>query len=213
MICGVFVLLVVPSVLATAAEEGYVSLFDGKTLDGWTLSKQRGPGYTVEDGMIVCPKGGGGDLLTEKEYSDFSFRFEFRLESGSNNGLGIRVPMGAKDAAYDAVELQIIDDSAEKYKDLKPWQRHGSFYHVFPAKTGHQKPVGEWNQQEVIVVGTKYKVILNGATILDVDTDDVTDPEILKKHPGLKRTSGHIGFLGHNDPVQFRNIRIKEMTK
>lgn len=192
-------------------EEGFVSLFNGENLDGWVLASSRGPGYVVEDGMIVCPQGGGGNLLTEKDYANFVLRFEFRLEAGSNNGLGIRAPEDARDVAYDGIELQIIDNTAEKYKDLQPWQRHGSLYHVFPAKTGALKPVGEWNQQEVIADGTKVKVILNGITILDVDTDDMKDPEILAKHPGLKRTTGRIGFLGHNDPVQFRNIRIKEL--
>ncbi len=193
------------------AEESFVPLFDGSTLDGWILLGKTGEGYYVEDGKLVCPPGGGGNLLTLKEYDDFILRFEFKLFEGSNNGLGIRAPLTAKDVAYDGIELQIIDNTAQRYKDIQPWQKHGSLYHVFPARTGFLQPVGEWNQQEVIAQGTKIQVILNGTTILDVDTDEVTDPEILAKHPGLKRRSGHIGFLGHNEPVEFRNIRIKEL--
>jgi hypothetical protein len=198
---------------AVEGEEGFVSLFNGENLDGWTLKSRNDTGYLVEDGTIVCPPGGGGNLLTEKEFSDFILRFEFRLEEGSNNGLGIRAPLDARDVAYDGIELQIIDNTAERYRGvLQPWQMHGSLYHVFPAKTGYLKPVGEWNEQEVIADGTRIKVILNGTTILDVDTSTVTDPELLARHPGLKRTSGHIGFLGHNDPVAFRNLRIKELS-
>jgi hypothetical protein len=197
---------------ATEEEEGFIPLFDGETLDGWVLKGRTGAGYQVEDGKIVCPPGGGGNLLTEKEYSDFVLRFEFRLFEGSNNGLGIRAPLDAKDVAYDGIELQIIDNTAERYRDIKPWQKHGSLYHVFPAKTGYLKPVGEWNQEEVTARGSRITVVLNGATILDVDTKDVTDPEILARHPGLKRRSGHIGFLGHNEPVEFRNIRIKPLS-
>lgn len=196
---------------AQEVEEGFVSLFDGNTLKGWFLAKERGPGYQVVDGKIVCPPGGGGNLMTEKEYSEFILRFEFRLFEGSNNGLGIRAPRHARDVAYEGIELQIIDNTAEKYRNLKPWQVHGSLYGIFPARTGYLKPVGEWNEQEVVVQGSLVKVILNGTVILDVDTSEVTDPEILKKHPGLKRPSGHIGFLGHNDPLEFRNIRIKEL--
>jgi hypothetical protein len=191
-------------------EEGFVPLFDGETLDGWVLKRKTGAGYLVEDGKIVLPPGGGGNLLTEKEYEDFTLRFDFRLFEGSNNGLGIRAPSDARDVAYEGIELQIIDNTAERYEAIKPWQRHGSLYHVFPARTGHLKPVGEWNHQEVIARGTRVKVILNGATILDVDTDGVTDAALLEKHPGLQRRSGHIGFLGHNEPVEFRNIRIQE---
>ncbi len=59
--------------------------------------------------------------------------------------------------------------------------------------------------------GTTVKVVVNGQTILDVDTATVTDPEVLEKHPGLKRTAGYIGFLGHDEPIAFRNIRIKTL--
>lgn len=196
---------------ALAAEEGFTPLFDGATLDGWKLLNKTGEGYLVEEGKLVCPRKGGGNLFYDKEFSDFILRFGFKLEEGSNNGLCIRCPMQKESLAYDGSELQIIDNTAARYKDIKPWQRHGSLYNVFPAKTGYLKPVGEWNEEEVVVQGSTVKVILNGHTILDVDVTDVTDPETLKKHPGLQRRSGYIGFLGHDEPIQFRNIRIKEL--
>ena len=205
-------LLVVAAVaVLSAADEGFTVLFDGKTLNGWKLLGGRGAGYAVQDGKIVLPRGGGGNLLYEKEFSDFILRFEFKLEEGSNNGLAIRAPMSDADMAYQGMELQIIDNSAERYKNIQPWQKHGSLYHVFPAKTGALKPAGEWNEQEVRVVGRQVTVILNGVTILDGNLDSVKDAEILGKHPGLQRKSGHIGFLGHNEPIEFRNIRVKEM--
>lgn len=204
-------LLLAATAALPAAEDGFVSLFDGKTLNGWKLLGGHGAGYSVKDGKIVLPRGGGGNLLHENEFSDFILRFEFKLEEGSNNGLAIRSPLSDSDMAYQGMELQILDNNAERYKDIQPWQKHGSLYHVFPAKTGALKPVGEWNVQEVRAVGPKITVVLNGTTILDVNIDDVKDPEILGKHPGLQRKSGHIGFLGHNEPVEFRNIRIKEL--
>lgn len=195
----------------TDAEPGFVSLFDGKTLKGWKLLGKTGDGYLVRDGKIVCPPKGGGNLLTEREYTDFVLRFEFKLQSGSNNGLAIRSPMSADSLSYEGMELQIIDNTAPRYKDIKPWQKHGSLYHVFPAKTGYLKPLGGWNEQEVTVRKRRVKVVLNGHTILDADLDSVSDPEVLEKHPGLKRKSGHLGFLGHNEPIEFRRIRIKEL--
>jgi hypothetical protein len=192
-------------------EPGFTSLFDGKTLNGWKLLAKSGEGYLVQGGMIVCPPKGGGNLFYDKEFSDFVLRFEFQLEDGSNNGLAIRAPMQEGNIAYDGIELQIIDDSSERYKKIEPWQKHGSLYHVFPAKEGALKKVGEWNEQEVTVKGTTVKVVLNGKTILDVDKATVKGPEILKKHPGLMRPSGYIGFLGHNEPIKFRRIRIKEL--
>jgi hypothetical protein len=207
--CILCILFSLPAV-AVAAEPGFVVLFDGKTLNGWSLLGKSGDGYLVQGGSIVCPPGGGGNLLTEKQFSNFILRFEFKLVDGSNNGLAIRSPLIAGSVAYEGMELQIIDNNSERYKAIQPWQKHGSLYHVFPAKTGFLKKPGEWNEQEVTVQGRTVKVVLNGHTILDVNLDSVTDPEILAKHPGLKRETGHIGFLGHDEPIEFRNIRIKE---
>jgi hypothetical protein len=190
-------------------EEGFVSLFNGKDLTGWIGNTT---GYVPQaDGSLTCdPKKGHGNLLTDKEYANFILRFDFKLTPGANNGLGIRAPIQG-DAAYQGMELQIIDDSSAKYKDIQPWQQHGSIYGVVPAKTGHLKPVGEWNHEEVTADGRHIVVKLNGTVIVDANLDDVKDAEVLKKHPGLANTKGHIGFLGHGDPLSFRNIRIKEL--
>src|SRR5574341_1020739 len=193
-------LLVLPAIGSSlgAAEPGFVSLFDGKTLNGWQLVGKHGRGYVVENGILVCPADGGGNLFTAKEYSDFVFRFEFRTEPGGNNGVGIRAPLEG-DTAYAGMEIQILDDGHEKYKGwLKPEQHHGSIYDVIPARTGFLKKAGEWNQEEIVADGRRIRVTLNGVIIVDADLDTVREPEVLKKHPGLARTSGHVGFLGHD---------------
>lgn len=195
------------------SDEGFVSLFDGKTLNGWIGAKDA---YKVEEGAIVCVQGTAGNLLTEKEYADFVVRFEFKLTAGANNGLGIRCPNVAKGNLHlDGTELQILDNTAEKYKTLQPYQYHGSVYGIQPAKRQFLKPLGEWNTQEVTVQGRKIKVVLNGETIVDCDLDEVTKNGTLDKaeHKGLKRTTGHLAFLGHGDRVDLRNIRIKDLTK
>lgn len=192
-------------------EAGFVSLFNGRNLDGWIGNKVS---YTVDDGVIVIKPGNdsGGNLYTEKEYDDFVFRFEFQLTPGANNGLGVRTPPEG-DAAYVGMELQIIDNTASIYANLEPYQYHGSVYGVIPARRGFLRPVGEWNYQEVTLQGTKVKVVLNGTVIVDGDyagalTDGTIDG---KEHPGLKNRKGHIGFLGHGSVVKFRNIRLKEL--
>lgn len=192
-------------------EEGFRSLFNGKDLSGWIGAVD---GYTVEDGAIVCLESKGGNLFTEQEFSDFVLRFEFKLTPGANNGLGIRAPLGG-DAAYQGIESQILDDTAEKYANLKPYQFHGSIYGVVPAKRGFLKPVGEWNRQEIEARGSRIKVTLNGEVIVDADVRAAAQPQAMdgKAHPGLLRDSGHIGFLGHGSRVEFRNIRIKELLR
>ncbi len=194
------------------SDKGFTTLFNGKNLDGWVGNKQS---YVVENGVIVVkPDGGGsgGNLYPEGEYSNFNFRFEFQLTPGANNGLGIHAPLEG-DAAYVGKEIQILDNTAEKYANLHPYQYHGSVYGVIPAKRDYLKPVGEWNSEEVIVQGTKIKVILNGTTIVDGDMLEASKNGTMdgKEHPGLKRSRGHIGFLGHGDVVRFRNIRVKEL--
>ncbi|HUW60490.1 MAG TPA: DUF1080 domain-containing protein [Candidatus Bathyarchaeia archaeon] len=194
---------------AGAEEEGYVSLFNGKDLTGWTGDTK---GYVVENGNLVCKP--GGNLYTEKEFADFSFKFEFKLTPGANNGVGIRAPLKGN-AAYGGMEIQILDDRHEKYKDLQPWQVHGSIYGIVPAKRDHLKPVGEWNSEEIIADGRNVKVVLNGETIVDANLDEATANGTMdeKPHPGLKNEKGHIGFLGHGSVIEFRNLRVKELGK
>jgi hypothetical protein len=139
--------------------------------------------------------------------------FEFRLTPGANNGLAIRAPTTGN-AAFDGMELQILDDSHPKYADLQPWQVHGSIYGVVPAARDCLKPTGEWNTEEVTVQGSKVKVVVNGKTIVDTDTAPYRDGKPTldgKPHPGLARTQGRIGFLGHGDEVHYRNLRIRPL--
>jgi len=194
-----------------AQEEGFVPLFDGQSLTGWVGNKSS---YLVKEGMIVIePKGGGGgNLYTEKEYENFVLRFEFQLTPGANNGLGIHAPLEG-DAAYVGKEFQILDNEAEKYAGLQTYQYHGSLYGVMPAKRGFLRPTGEWNQQEVRINHPFVTVILNGEIILEGNYLEASQSGTLdkKEHPGLARSRGHIGFLGHGDLVRFRNIKIKEL--
>lgn len=192
-------------------KEGYHLLFDGTNMHEWTGNTAD---YILEDGCISLHPSNkhGGNLYTKKEYGNFIFRFEFQLTPGANNGLGIRTPMEG-DAAYVGMELQILDDDAPVYKDLQPYQYHGSIYGIIASERGHLKPPGEWNYQEVIANGDDIKITLNGTVIVDGNLREATKNGTPDKqeHPGLFNKKGHIGFLGHGSPVKFRNIRIKEL--
>ncbi|WP_312332445.1 family 16 glycoside hydrolase [Sphingobacterium sp.] len=192
-------------------KEGFEVLFDGTNLDKWTENQA----YVINDeGYIwVYPNAKfGGNLYTKEEYADFIYRFDLKLTPGANNGVGIRAPLEG-DAAYEAMEIQVLDDDADVYKDLKQYQYHGSIYGVVPAKKGHLKPLGEWNSEEIMVKGNRIKVTLNGTVIVDADIAEASKNGTLdgKQHPGLKRTSGHIGFLGHGTEVFFKDIRVKKL--
>ncbi len=189
------------------AESDWQLLFNGKDLTGW---KGDTKGYTVENGTIICKQ--GRNLFTVDEFDNFILQFEFKLTTGANSGLGIRTPYPSR-AAYDAMELQILDDSAKRYRNLKPYQFHGSIYGVVPAKRGRLRPLGQWNYQEVIARGPHIVINLNGNMIVDADIDKASANGTMdgKEHPGLKRKKGHIAFLGHRTHVEFRSIRIKEL--
>lgn len=196
-------------ILAKHRDDGFKSVFNGKDFDGWA-----GPieNYEVKDGAIICKPRKGGTIYTKDEYSDFAARLEFKLPPGGNNGLAIRYG-GSGDTAYAGMcELQVLDDGAPQYSKLDPRQAHGSAYGMAAAHRGYLRPVGEWNFQEVTVKGSTIKVELNGTVILNTDLSTVTEFMAKSAHPGKDRKSGHFGFAGHSDPVQFRNIRIKPLN-
>lgn len=192
-------------------KEGFVNLFDGTNIDQWMGNTA---GYVINDGaLVVVPdNGSGGNLYTKEEYADFVYRFEFQLTPGANNGIGVHAPP-VGDAAYVGMEIQVLDNEAAIYASLQPYQYHGSVYGIAPAKRGYLLPTGEWNKEEIMLKGSTIKVTLNGTVINEVDIKEVTNNGTAdhKEHPGLARTTGHIGFLGHGDVVRFKNIRIKRL--
>lgn len=194
--------------LAAKHAEGYESIFNGSDFEGWSGPVEN---YEVVDGNIKCKAGKGGTIYTNEEYADFAVRLEFQLPEGGNNGLALRYP-GSGDTAYVGMcELQILDDDAAKYARLDSRQFHGSAYGMVPANRGYLRTAGEWNVQEVTVRGSTIKVELNGTLILDTDLGQVTEFMGNRPHPGKDLASGHFGFAGHSDPVQFRNVKLKRL--
>ncbi len=200
------------------ASSKFETLFNGTDLSGW---KGANGNYTVTEGAIQCMQGKGGVLYSEKSYGDFVFRVDFQLPPAGNNGLAIRYPSVEEieklpkdlrhgDAAYVGMtELQILDDGHPNYEKIDPRQAHGSAYGMAAAKRGYLRPVGQWNHEVVTVTGSKIQVELNGTRILDADLSTINEYMANTPHPGKERTSGHIGFAGHSDPVRFRNISIQ----
>jgi hypothetical protein len=184
---SLFLLFLSPLLCAQSGEPGFVPLFNGRDLDGWSIVNKMGPGYLVENGTIVCPREGGQKLVTGKEYSNFVLRFDFRMETDGNSGIGIRCPREGHTATL-GMEIQIIDAEGPTYKKmgLRPNQLHGSIYDVIPARQGFLKKIWEWNSEEISAIGRRITVRLNGETILDQDLDAIRDPEVLKKTRGSR---------------------------
>lgn len=213
---------------ATAEEraEGFKVLFDGTNMKQWTGNTE---GYRMEEDYlyVTAQYGTEGNLYTKKQYSDFVLRFEFCFDKeGVNNGVGIRTPMNV-DAAYEGMEIQILDHDAEKYSSwLKPHQVHGSVYGIIAAKRITSPELGVWNTEEIRAEGDHITVTVNGEVILDgnireacqghnIAPDGGKNPYTVdgKDHPGLFNKKGHIGFCGHGEGIKLRNVRIKELKR
>jgi hypothetical protein len=171
-------------------------------------------GWTLKDGVLSCGPNGQA-IYAPGEWSDFELSFSFRLEPGANNGIAIRAP-GTGDAAYEGMEIQVLDDGHEKYAGwLKDWQRHGSVYGLVASSGAREamRPAGEWNDETITARGRRITVTLNGKTVVDADVEAAlrAGPPSGKDHPGARRASGKVGFLGHGDRVDFRDVRIRPL--
>jgi hypothetical protein len=190
-------------------EPGFEPLFNGSDLTGWTGATTL---YSVENGSLVYGAAAKGNLYTTQQYSNLDFRFEYRLTGGADNGVAIRTPMTGN-PGYEGFEIQLLDESAERFRKVAPWQSNASVCGVAIAKQGYQKPVGEWNSEEIIVIDRHVTVILNGFTVVDADLLKDREPIVLdgKKHPGSLRTRGHIALMSDTPRVEFRNMRLKSL--
>ena len=199
--------------LASKGTEGFKAIFNGKDLTDWKGATDQ---YEVVDGAIFCKPNKGGNLYHKDDLTDFVARFEFKVPSGGNNGLCLRFPGTGNTAYVGMCELQILDDNYDKVKGkLDPRQVHGSAYGMVAAQRGYQRPIGEWNFQEVTVKGSTIKVELNGFVILDAYLSKVDMATVMAKsaHPGKDRKNGFFGFAGHGDAVGFRDLSIKSLAE
>jgi 3-keto-disaccharide hydrolase len=191
---------------ADDAPKGFESLFNGKDLTGWKATGKKEV-WDAESGILILKGGGGGWLMTDKQYADFDLRLEYRFpQKMTNSGVGIRAPLKG-DPAYQGMEIQLIDDV--NWKGLKPTQNSGAIYDVQPPAKIANKPIGEWNAMRIVAKGRKVKVELNGTVLVDADLDSYKDH--FKKHPGLERKDGHIGLQSYNYRVEFRKIFLKPL--
>ena len=198
---------VAPTFAERSTQKGFESLFNGKDLTGWK-STGKMEVWGAEKGVIFCQGGGGGWLMTEKEYGDFELRVEYKMPKGGNSGVGIRSPLKG-DPAYVGMEIQLIDDEGWPGK-LQNWQNTGAIYNVVPPKKINNKAIGEFNSMTVIAKGRQITIVNNGETLVDANLDDYVK-EHAEKHPGILRKDGHVGLQSYNLRVEFRNIFLKAL--
>ena len=194
--------------IGSTAEKDFQPLFNGKDLAGWEGVGGPASNWEIKDGVLSCTgRKGSHWIATKEEYSDFDLRLEYNIPKNGNSGVFIRAPK--KGAAWVAgMEIQVLVDFGDKWKNLKPAQFTGSIYAVqAPEKRVTKKP-GEWQTIRIRCMGTRCDVWINETHVVKGDL-----AELAKTHtqPGLKRQSGFIGLQNHSSPVHYRNIRIKSL--
>lgn len=208
-----------PKPIALAPSREFESLLVGESgLDGWNVHEGRPDVWHRDGNVITCRGSGGGWLHTAAEYSDFHMKFDYRLQAGCNSGLGIRCPSEGN-PTFTGIELQLLDDSASKYENLRPDQYTGSlYYHAAPTQAPKLRPAGEWNSCEVICIGDLLTVKINGEVVNEVNLAKSPDAEVNetgKKKPwklAQRPPIGHLALQSHAVQVDFRNPVIKDLS-
>lgn len=199
-------------------EAGWELLFDGRTLDGWR-GYNRGDlpeGWAVEDGTIAWVQS-GGDIITERQFTDFELTLEWRIEPGGNSGVFYRGAEGEEWIYQSAPELQVLDD--EGHADgQSPLTSAGSNFGLHGVPRGVVHPASEWNSVRVVVDGKHVEHWMNGVQVVAYELES-PEWEVLVQSskfaawPAYGRApSGHIGLQDHQSRVWFRNIKIRELS-
>ncbi len=209
-----------PNGAAAASQKGeFVKLYNGKDLFGWEIHEHgKISAWKANGDLLSCVGEGGSWLRTNKYYSDFVLKLDWRIPKDGNSGVGLRFPPKG-DPAHEGMEIQILDDNADVYKkmNLVPAQHTGGIYYQAPAKQGVAKPAGEWNHYEITCLGPHVIVKLNGQAVNDVMVDQLTTGAGGHKALSERPQVGYIGLQSHAsggkfEPIDFRNIELKDLT-
>lgn len=190
-------------------EADFVSLWSGEDLAGWVVQDGKPDAWQVTDGTIRCNRGSGGWLRTDDIYGDFDLKADIRLSPGGNTGIAVRFPSSGS-PTLTGIEIQLIDDTAEKYSDLRPDQHTGSLYYHVPPLQEYALTPGEWHAVQVTARGDRVQVTIDDTVVNDVYLDQLPagdDPHPLRLRPSV----GYIGFQSSAQQVEFRNIRLHDL--
>ncbi len=193
------------SLHAKDSDDGFVTLYNGKDLSGWTTT---GNWLVEADGVLaIRPREGetgwkrySAYLYTDKKYDDFVFDLEFKIPTEGNSGVFFNIADIA-DPVTSGLEVQILDSYGVE-KELGHHDNGGVIKTSAPLKNA-SKPAGEWNRMVITCQGDSLKVELNGQLVQDLKLSETESKD--------KPTRGHLALQDHGLPLEFRNIRIMEL--
>src|SRR5262245_16395367 len=204
--------------VSSAGDDGWIKLFNGKDLSGWTIflnPKQKADPdkvWSVKDGTIVCQGQPFGYLLTEKEYGDYVLKVQWRwgdkgpAKGARNSGVFVHV-VGPDKIWPKAVEAQLMDGHAGDFwlvdgfkLDVDPKRQDPKqARHYFRMIDDVEKPIGEWNQYEITCKGDTIKLVINGKLVNEGKNAELTKGKILLQSEGAE--------------IHFRNVELKPLAK
>jgi hypothetical protein len=189
-------------------ELGYASLFNGLDMTGWEGAiGQADECWSVSNGLLTCSGKKGPWLRSLLEYGDFDFRLDYRVSSGGNSGIYVRVPKDGNHHRENdtqpvaGFEVQILDDTAPQHANLKDYQYSASIYDLAGAQPRNSRALGEWNSLEINCRGQQITTWHNGACVTNITADET--PLL-----NLRSNTGFLGLQNHSTVVDFRNLRI-----
>jgi cytochrome c551/c552 len=209
--------------------QGWQLLFDGQSLSGWRNFKRNtiGKSWTIDDHAIHLKAeksdegqwqtADGGDIITQKTYSDFILKLDWKANECANSGIMFNV---VENDSYDYVwqtgpEMQILDNRCHPEGKV-PTHRAGDLFDMIESRPDNVLPAGEWNRVVIKNVGGWVEFWVNDVRVVEFSMFDETWKKRIanskfKDMPGFGMSkSGHISLQDHGDKVWFKNIKIKE---
>jgi hypothetical protein len=218
-----------PVTETNAQDGGWISLFDGKTLNGWHSygKATTGKAWKVEDGTIRLDASnkanwqsdGGGDIVNDQVFENFHLKLEWKISKNGNSGVIFWVqddPAKYEHVWHTGPEMQVLDNDGHSDGKIKK-HRSSNLYDLVESKEGSMKPVGEWNLAEIVSNKGKLDFYLNGVNVLSTTYGDENWKNMIagskfKDKPGFgKNFNGHIALQDHGNDVWYRNIVVKKL--
>lgn len=209
-------------VVEETPKEEWIKLFDGKSLSGWHKYNDGAPGksWKVENEELIFDPTleDGGDIVTDEEYDNFHLKYEWKISQNGNSGLIFFIHESPEiERTYQTgPEMQVLDNDG--HPDAKIIShRAGDLYDLIESSEEIVKPVGEWNQAEIIADNGKLTLVLNGVNVVETTmwTPEweamVADSKFKDMEGWGTYKKGKIGLQDHGDQVHFRNILIKKL--
>lgn len=200
-------------------QDGWLLLFDGKTLGGWMTSSEKPGARPVKDASINPHKCGGYMMIHEKAWGDFKLALDFKISKKCNSGIFIRTfpltPRPGKDVGFNGMEIAIDDTTEASFHDT------GAIYDLVKPQRNAMKPAGEWNHIVVTCRDNLIEIELNGEPVTRMDLDEWTEPNkrpdgsqhkfdvAYKNHP----RKGYIGLQDHGSECWYKNIKLLPLDK